>query len=229
MKSDYPKGRDKFVSIILLGVSGLLVVLVSLKVMGFVTASARAESLVKNALEQGKPDAKEMEKHLADSKAIVDDLKKMNLFAPPPPKQHPVKEVTGILGNEAIIDGKLYKVGDKIGDAKIVAIDTTRVRIEWEGKEKVFSPIGVADSSASAPGPRRPGRPDMAARAGGGRRGGAEMVVVGPGGRRSGRGGFGSLSSEERERMRARWESMSERERQEFRERMRERSSRERR
>ena len=44
MKLDYPKGRDKFVSIILLGVSGFLVVLVSLKVTGFVTTSARAES-----------------------------------------------------------------------------------------------------------------------------------------------------------------------------------------
>ena len=224
MKPDYPKRRDKFVSIILLGVSGFLVVLVSLKVTGFVTNSARADSLVKNAMEQGKPDAKEMEKHLADSKAIADDLKKKNLFAPPPPKQHPVKEVMGILGNEAIINGKLYKVGDKIGDAKILAIDTTQVRIEWDGKEKTFAPFAGAGSPA--PGPRRPGRPDMTARAGGSRREGAAVVVVGPGGRRPGRGGFGSFSPEDRERMRARWESMSEQERQEFRERMRERSGR---
>ena len=224
MKLDNPKGRDKFVSIILLGVSAFLVVLVSLKVTGFVTTSAKAESLVKSAMEQGKPDAKEMEKHLADSKAIADDLKKNNLFAPPAPKQHPVKEVMGILGNEAIINGKFYKVGDKIGDAKIVAIDTTQVRIEWDGKEKVFSPIGAVASSAS--GPRRPGRPPMAARAGGSRREGAAMVVVGPGGRQAGRGGFGSLSAEERERMRERWMNMSEQERQEFRERMRERFSR---
>jgi hypothetical protein len=224
MKLDYPKGRDKFVSIILLGVSAFLVVLVSLKVTGFVTASARAESLVKNAMEQGMPDANEMEKHLAGSKAIADSLKKNNLFAPPPPKQHPVKEVMGILGDEAIINGKFYKVGDKIGDAKIVAVETTQVRIEWDGKEKVFSPIGAVASSA--PGPRRPGRPDMVARAGGGRREGAAMVVVGPGGRGSGRGRFGSLSAEERERMRARWESMSEQERQEFRDRMRDRFSR---
>jgi hypothetical protein len=224
MKLDYPKGRDRFVSIILLGVSGFFVVLVSLKVTGFVTTSARAESLVKNAIEQGKPDAEEMEKRLADSKAIVDDLKKKNLFAPPPPKQHPVKEVMGILGNEAIINGKFYKVGDKIGDAKIVAIDATQVRIEWDGKEKVFSPIGAVASSA--PGPRRSGRPDMPARPAGGRREGAAMVVVGAGARRPGRGRFGSMSEEERERMRARWQSMSEQERQEFRERMRERSGR---
>ena len=224
MKLDNPKGRDKFVSIILLGVSAFLVVLVSLKVTGFVTASARAESLVKSAMEQGKADAKEVEKHLADSKAIADDLKKNNLFVPPPPKQHPVKEVMGILGNEAIINGKFYKVGDKIGDAKIVAIDTTQVRIEWDGKEKVFAPIGAVASSA--PGPRRPGRPDMAARAGGSGREGAAMVVVGRGGRQSGRGRFGSLSEEERERMRERWMNMSEQERQEFRERMRERFSR---
>jgi hypothetical protein len=224
MKLDYPKDRDRFVSIILLGVSGFLVVLVSLKVTGFVTTSARAENLVKNAMEQGISDANEMEKHLADSKAIADGLKKNNLFVPPPPKQHPVKDVMGILGNEAIINGKFYKVGDKIGDAKIVAIEATQVRIEWDGKEKVFAPIGAVASSA--PGPRRPGRPDMAARAGGGRREGAAMVVVGRGGRRPSGGRFGSLSAEERERMRERFMNMSEQEREEFRQRMRERSGR---
>jgi hypothetical protein len=228
MRIDHSKGREKFVSIVLLGVSGFLVVLVSLKVMGFVTTSARAESLVKNAMAQGKSDDKEMKKHLADSKAIADDLKKKNLFSPPPPKQHPVKAVTGILGSEAIIDGKLYKVGDKIADARILAIGATEVRIEWDGKEKVFSPMG-ADASSEA-GPQRPGRPGMAARAERGRpEGGAPVVVVGPGGRRSGRGGFGSLSPEEREKLRERWQTMSEQERQEFRERMRERSGRERR
>jgi hypothetical protein len=73
------------------------------------------------------------------------------LFAPPLPKKHPVSQVSGILGNEVLINSKWYKVGDKIGDAKIVAIESTLVKIEWEGKEKVFAPI----SAKSAPAPKK--------------------------------------------------------------------------
>jgi len=223
MKLDYPNGKDKVVSIILLGLAVLLAVLISVKVTGFVTTSARAESLVKSAAAQGQPDVEQMEKHLADSKAVANGLKKKNLFAPPPPRQHPVKEVAGILGSEALINGRWYKVGDKIADARVVTVEATQVRIVWDGKEKVFAPMGA--TGAAPPGGSRPGRPDRrgAAGAGPGRREGAAMVVVGPGTGRSGRGRFGSLSDEERERMRQRFENMSEQERQEFRERMRER------
>jgi len=47
-----------------------------------------------------------------------------------------------------LINGKWYKVGDKIGDAKIVAIEPTQVKIEWEGKEKVFAPISAVSAAA---------------------------------------------------------------------------------
>jgi hypothetical protein len=92
-----------------------------------------------------------MEKYFVESKAIADELKKKNLFVPPKPKKHPVSQVAGILGDEVLINGKWYKVGDKVGDAKIVAIEPTLVKIEWEGKEKVFAPI----SAASAPQPKK--------------------------------------------------------------------------
>ena len=140
--------RKELLSVVLLVVSAFLGLLVVAKVAGFFAASAKAEDLVQTALTQGKPDPNEMEQHLAGSKAIADELKKKNLFAPPPPKQHPVKEVQGILGNEAIIKGKLYKIGGKIGDSKIVAIEPTRVKIEWDGKEKWFAPIAAASPPA---------------------------------------------------------------------------------
>ncbi len=156
MKPDYlnnnhPNKKRDIISVGLLGVSAFIGVLILIKITAFFAAPARAENSVKRAAALSKPNAEEVEKHLAKSKAIADGLKKKNLFAPPPPKQHPVKQVSGILGDEVLINGKWYKVGDKMGDAIIVAVEPTLVRIEWEGSEKVFAPI----SAVSAPEPKK--------------------------------------------------------------------------
>ena len=143
MKLDYLKEKRELISVVLLGVSAFFAVCILVEVTGFFVASARAEKLVKGALVQSKPDPNDTEKYFTKSKEIVDELKKKNLFAPPPPKKHPVSQVPAIFGDEALINGKWYKVGDKVGDAKIVAIESTCVRIEWEGKEKVFYPFDV--------------------------------------------------------------------------------------
>jgi len=211
--NNYLKEKKESVSIVLLWFSVALGVLILIKLGGFFVASANAKTLVEKAFAQSKPDANDMEKYFAKSKAIAAELKKKNLFAPPPPKKHPVSQVLGILGSEALINGKWYKAGDRIGDAKIVAIEPALVRIEWDGREKVFAPIQAAGSSG-------PGaKPEMARRTEGGPRAGAEMVVVGPD-RRRGPGRFGE---EGFRGMRERWQNMSEEERNAFRERMRER------
>ncbi|MHC4461173.1 MAG: hypothetical protein ACYS30_07025 [Planctomycetota bacterium] len=187
MKLDYIKEKKELVSTVLLGISALFGLLILIKVTGFFMASTKAEELVKRVVAQNNVDANDMEKYLAESKAIADELKKKNLFAPPPPKKHPVNQVSGILGDEVLINGKWYKVGDKVGDAKIVAIEPTQVRIEWDGKEKVFAPI----SAASSGGPGGPRRVKATAKGDEIRRR-AEITVVRPG------GGSKGPSSEER-------------------------------
>ncbi len=228
--------KKEMVSVVLLGVSVFLGILILIKVASFFVATARAENIAKEAVSQSKPNAKDTEKYFAAAVAIAGELKKNNLFAPPPPKQHPVKDVFGIMGDEALIGDRWYKAGDRIGDARIVAIGPTQVRIEWEGSEKVFSPISA--SSSSEPGMPGRGGPEMGEAAGGGPGGRAPLVVSGspgggPPGFGEGAGGFGELSPEERARMRegfqsmrARFENMSEEERQAFRERMRGRGGR---
>jgi len=213
MKLNYLKEKKESVSIVLLWFSAFLGVLILIKVGGFFVASANAKTLVEKAFAQSKPDANDMEKYFAKSKAIADELKKKNLFAPPTPKKHPVSQVLGILGSEALINGKWYKVGDRVGDAKVVAIEPALVRIEWDGREKAFAPMQAAGSSGPG-GPRR-GGPETASRTEGGPGAGAEMVVVGPQGPGRREEGFRG--------MRERFENMSEEERQAFRERMRER------
>jgi hypothetical protein len=205
-------------SVLLLCVSAFLGILILVKVSGFFVATARAETLVKQALANGKPDTKEMEKHLAKYREVADGLKKKNLFAPPPPKQHPVKEVSGIMGDEVLIEGKWYKVGDMVADAKIVAIEPARVRIEWDGNEKVFLPI----DAAIPVGPKGP-KPKPDAEAAKAEKGEAATVVQV---QLEVKGGedMGMFSEEDMEGfrgMRERWGNMSEEEREQFRARMR--------
>jgi len=221
MKLDYLKDRKEVVSIVLLVVSAFLGVCILIKVAGFFVSSARAGRLVKEAVAQSKPDAKEMEKYFAESREIADELKKKNLFAPLAPKQQPIKQVLGILGDEVLIGGKWYKFGDMVGDAKIVAIEPAQIRIEWDGREIVLAPIDAVTASP----PRKPGqvqvkadegerRPEVDRR--------AAMGQFGPGGM-PGRGGTGffNLSPEQRAGLRERFESMSEEERARIRDAMR--------
>jgi hypothetical protein len=111
LKNNHSKNNKDIVSVGLLGVSAFMGILILIKVTAFFAAPARAEDSVKRAVAQSKPDPNDMEKYFAKSKAIANELKKNNLFAPPIPKQHPVSNVFGILGDEVLINNKWYKAG----------------------------------------------------------------------------------------------------------------------
>ncbi len=169
------KRKRALLPAVLFAIAGLLGLLAVAKATGLYIASARAQRIVRQATAWNKPDPNAVESQVANSKLLAEGLKEQNLFSPSP-KEHPVKAVLGILGNEAYIDGKWYKVGAKIGDAKIVAIDAASVTTEWEGKETVFQPIDAEGSPAPGgprPGPDRPApRPDAMGP------GGAEVAVI---------------------------------------------------
>ncbi len=131
------------------------------KVAGFYVQRGRVQGVLSVARSERDPNS--LKRSLGEAKKAAETLKQKNLFVKTPPKEHPVKQVEGILGNEAFISGKWYKVGEKIGDDKIVAINATDVKVEWNGKETAFSPIAAV--SAAPPG--RPPMPGGPMRAGG--------------------------------------------------------------
>lgn len=192
---------------VLLAIAGILGVLAVAKVTGFYIASARAQRIVRQAIDWSKPDTNAVASQAAKSRVIAEDLKKNNLFWPSP-KEHPVKAVLGIFGDEAYIDGQWYKVGAKIKDAKIVAIDADSVTAEWNGKKTVFRPIEAESSGAPGGPPSGPERPAPRPGATGGDR--PDMVVVapeappmrGPEGGTPGMGGGSQPSEEDKARMR---------------------------
>lgn len=149
MKFDYLKEKTQLLSRTLLAAAAFLAIVILITLTGIPIASAYTGKMVRQAVAYSKTDPNEVEKALAKSKAKAEEIKKKNLFAPAPPKKHPVKQVQGILGKEVLVKGKWYKVGDKVGDAKIQAIEPTHVKIEWDGKEKVFAPLAAVSTPTS--------------------------------------------------------------------------------
>ncbi len=147
--------RDR-ISLGLLAAAALLGVFTVAKVAGFCVQRGRMQAL--SGLAQGERDPNCLKQSLGAAKKTVDSLKQNNLFIKAPPKQNPIKQVEGILGGEALIGGKWYKVGDKVADAKIVAIAATQVEVEWDGKKTSFSPIASVSAGPPAP-PAGPGGP----------------------------------------------------------------------
>jgi hypothetical protein len=213
IRIDYLKEKKELISIVLLGVSALLAILILVKITSFFVVSARAKSLAESAIEQNNVGTQDTGKFVAESIEIANKLKRENLFAPSAPKQHPIKEVRAIFGDEVLINNRWYKVGQTVGDAKIVAIEPTQVRVEWDGAEKTFLPINASSpdegesrraSGEGGPGPERP-----------------DIVVVGsesgpPAGRSGAMGGrmrqrMENMSDEDRERFRNEMQAMRER------------------
>jgi len=206
MKLDYLRQNKRLVPFALFGVSVVFGVLILHKITSFFVSSAEAGSLIKRAVAHSESEPGDVKEYLAKSQKIASSLKSRNLFVPRPPRQHPVKGVLGILGDEAFINGKWYKTGDKVGDAKVVAVEPTQVKIEWDGQTKYFAPIAAVGSASSS----RSGGPDGRDRGGDGR---PQPGMGGgpPGGGGFPRGGIGGLSEEERARMRERFAGMRER------------------
>ena len=155
MKLEDMKNKKELIGTTLFAVSVISAFLIAAKVAGFYVVSANAGHAVERAIDQFKPDDNNVKSQLDKAKTIADTLKGQNLFSPPAPKQNPVTTVLGILGDEALINGRWYKAGDKVADATIVAVAPTAVTVEWDGKTKVFNPI---DGGASS-GPSRSSRP----------------------------------------------------------------------
>jgi len=143
MKFEWLRDNEVVVSKTATGLCAVLVVLLFVKLIGIGAYSVRVNRWGEAAAGQGGLSEEDRKKYLSQYADIAASVKKHNLFAPPPGNKHPVKAVDGIIGDEVLINHKWYKVGDKVGDANIVAIAPTFVTIEWKGKQKDFAPMAT--------------------------------------------------------------------------------------
>jgi hypothetical protein len=105
---------------------------------------------IESAKTQAVIDEEASKKHLAKFKETAEKLKKENMYTPPQAKPKP-PSCTGIIGSRAIINGKGYKVGEKVGGAELLSIGTKDVTVMWDGKETV---LPVFSKGGGSPAPR---------------------------------------------------------------------------
>jgi hypothetical protein len=217
MKLDFLKEKKEIVSIVLLGFSALMAVFILYRIINFSVVTARAENVVKTAIEQNVTEARNTEQYSAKDREIANNLTRNNPFALPATLENPVKEVRAIFGNQVLINNRWYSEGDMIsGSAKVVTIEPMQVTIEWNGRETSFRPL-----DASIPESQESSR--ATARAGSTGRGSADMVLIN--GSQTGQAS-GQMSDRRRmmmdfENMRARFQNMSDAERERLRNEMR--------
>ena len=212
MNIDYLKSKKQFIAKTLTVLSLCLGGLMIFEVVAFGITSIRMPKEIEAAISDSEHDDEAVKQCVAKTKEVAGKLKEKNMFVPPPPKPKP-PSCTGVIGDEAAINGKLYKVGDEVGGAKIVSITASGATILWEGKEKFLPAFG---GEKGPPGPpalsakRRPKRKAKSAE----KKPEPEVVSEPPRERRGGgmRGMFGNMSEEERNRIR----NMSPEERREY-------------
>lgn len=211
-----------YVSKALVVISILCVVLTAARVSGYMISAGRTASDLETAKAGNTNDPEAVKKLLATHREVADALKKKNMFVPPPPKPNP-PQCYGIIGSSAIIDGRYYKAGDKVGAAEIVAVGPRDVTILWDGKEMKLVPFSYESQYASA---NRP-KPTSSENADKKESSETSVTVVvqaptpmGPGGPG---GGFFGMSSDDRRAMIEKYRNMSPAEQERFREEQRQR------
>ena len=224
MNMNYVRNGMWYGSRALFVASFVLLVLTAVEVSGFYASSGRIKNVVTAAKAKNGHDEETVKKLLAKRREVANELKKPNMLVKAPPKPKP-PVCFGIIGNSAIINGKQYKAGDKVGDkewaAEIISVGTKEVVIKWEDKEMKLIPFDVNNATPASKKPsssssqKKPEpKPSETRVEGGG--GSGPRPDRGPGGP-GGRGGFMGMSSEERQRMIDRYRNMSEGERDRFR------------
>ncbi len=148
MKLNFIKNKNQKLSVLLFGFSMVFGILIIVKISTLLITSVRAERLMKKAAAQSVYDPNEAKKQFKAYRDFANEIKENNLFVPKKPKQNPAKNITGILGREILINDRWYKVGDKVGDAEILAVEPTRVKVRWKDKEEYFSPLGAVTAAA---------------------------------------------------------------------------------
>lgn len=142
MKTDFMKTRVVYVARTLLILTAVLGYVMVRKVNAFVSDADSISERIEKAISQGSDDGGKLKELKAPYTEAANRLKKKSLFSPPvSKKKNPVSIIDAVLGNEALIKGKFYKAGDKIGDAQIISVSAKSVMILWNDKEISIHPF----------------------------------------------------------------------------------------
>ena len=203
----------------------IIAVVMVVKVFAFVAAPDNLEEKIQAAEDKYKLDDKAVKEYQKKYVTAVDLLKKKNHLSPKASSPKP-PTCTGVIGSKALINGKLYAVGDSVLGAKITDISPTGATIEWEGKPMqlaAFAKVNAPSSPSSGRDETRhrvEDKSDKMSKKAGGMPGPANQPR-GPGGR--GPMGMSDEQMQKMRQMRDKYMKMSPDEQQKFRDEQRQR------
>jgi hypothetical protein len=137
----YTRQDEKVVLTLLRVLTVFLAVCICTKVWTSLATVRAAKAVAEAVVRDSTTSPGTAPKESASGPDAAEQLRQSNLLLPGPPKQNPITEVTGVLGSEAFINGRWCKVGDTIGEARLLAVEATHVKVLWEGQTLVYSPL----------------------------------------------------------------------------------------
>jgi len=142
MKNKILKNRLKHLVRVLIALSVFMACAMAAKVSAFVLETDSIRQRIEKALAIDSKNDDRLKEFQSQYVKTAKKLKEKSLFTPPPPeKKNPITRIDGIIGNSVLIGGKLYKKGDKIGDAKILSIDPKSITVRWNKQEIQITPF----------------------------------------------------------------------------------------
>jgi len=126
------ENQPKIKSIIYLACM-VIIAVTAFRVYSYVTSPEDIKGSIEVATKKYQLEDKVVKTYQAKYTKAADELKNNNHLTPKAAKPKP-PSCTGVIGNKALINGKLYSVGDQVLGAKITDIYPTGATIIWEGK-----------------------------------------------------------------------------------------------
>jgi hypothetical protein len=208
------ENQRKINSIIYL-VCVVIIAVMAFRVYAYVTSPEDIKGSIEVATKKYQLEDEAVKTYQVKYTNAADELKKNNHLTPKAAKPNPPL-CTGVIGNKALINGKLYSVGDEILGAKITDINPTGATIIWEGKPMQLA--AFAKVNVTAPPAKQPDKKDTRHRVEKPKKRKPDVAAMpGPVQRQGGRGGrFRGMSREEMEAMKQKVMKMSPQERQKF-------------
>ena len=152
MRWQKPTDKPELIALGLKLASTVLAVAIVIELIAAFAGASHARRTIKTAISLGANDPNALQAHLTQQQEVADALKQKNMFMATPQPAPP--KVTGILGDSALINGKWCKAGETHGDTKIISVDVTEAKVEWQGKEMTLT---LVKFPSAAP-PKAPAR-----------------------------------------------------------------------
>jgi len=139
MKFLHLKNKSEFFSLVLLILALLFTGLTAAELMLIAGGNNRNLPITAQMQDQIRNDKQASQRYLEQYQQAAEQLARNNNFILPV-QAEPPGDCTAIFGDEAYFGDRWIRVGDTLGDAKVMDVGPTAVTLQWQGQRITRSP-----------------------------------------------------------------------------------------